>query len=247
MSEITKIKHVYGNVLRIAIPLTLRNIDVVDGEVVTSDTDFIPSSNYPVTVTFRCHGRVKRFVAEMQGNVARVYDNGTLPVGDWSITIKCRDDEGRPYRFKRRSTVTVYECTVDAGIKQPIDFDSKVWYLDAAIYLDIGGGSSSETDPVFMASPAAGIAQGDINNWNSKTSNTGTITGITMNGVILGTSGNINLGTVITQHQDITGKQDVLVSGTNIKTINGQSVLGSGDIDTLDASVDEDIETLILS
>jgi hypothetical protein len=34
----------------------------------------------------------------------------------------------------------------------------------------------------------------------------------------------------LTEHQDISGKQDTLVSGTNIKTINGESVLGSGDI-----------------
>ena len=34
----------------------------------------------------------------------------------------------------------------------------------------------------------------------------------------------------LTQHQDISGKQDTLVSGTNIKTINGSSVLGSGDL-----------------
>lgn len=40
----------------------------------------------------------------------------------------------------------------------------------------------------------------------------------------------MDLGTVITAHQDISGKQDTLVSGTNIKTINGESVLGSGDI-----------------
>lgn len=84
-------------------------------------------------------------------------------------------------------------------------------------------------------------------NDSSFTSNIGTITGITMNGIILGTSGDINLGQVLTQHQDLSGKQDVLVSGTNIKSVNGQSVLGSGDIDTLDAAVDEDTETLILS
>ncbi|MBO5886593.1 MAG: hypothetical protein J6Q60_01050 [Bacteroidaceae bacterium] len=36
--------------------------------------------------------------------------------------------------------------------------------------------------------------------------------------------------TALTEHQDISGKQDVLVSGTNIKTINGTSLLGSGDI-----------------
>ena len=34
----------------------------------------------------------------------------------------------------------------------------------------------------------------------------------------------------LTSHQDISGKQDTLVSGTNIKTINGTSILGSGNI-----------------
>ncbi len=34
----------------------------------------------------------------------------------------------------------------------------------------------------------------------------------------------------LTEHQDLSGKQDVLVSGTNIKTINGNSLLGSGNI-----------------
>lgn len=147
------------------------------------------------------------------------------------------------------------------------------------------------------------------------TTNVGTITGITMNGVSKGTSGNVDLGTVITEHQslagyaqtadlatvatsgsytdlsdkptlfsgdyndltnkpsipaaqvnsdwnesdttskayiqnkptlatvatsgsyadlsnkpDLTTKQDTLVSGTNIKTINNQSILGSGNI-----------------
>lgn len=59
---------------------------------------------------------------------------------------------------------------------------------------------------------------------------TGTITGIKMNGTSKGTSGVVDLGTVITAHQDISGKQDELVSGTNIKTVNGKSLLGSGNI-----------------
>ena len=36
----------------------------------------------------------------------------------------------------------------------------------------------------------------------------------------------------LTSHQDISGKQDKLVSGTNIKTVNGASLLGSGNIST---------------
>ena len=52
-----------------------------------------------------------------------------------------------------------------------------------------------------------------------------------MNGVSKGTSGVVDLGTVITSHQNISGKQDKLISGTNIKTINNQSLLGSGNIE----------------
>lgn len=35
---------------------------------------------------------------------------------------------------------------------------------------------------------------------------------------------------VLTSHQNISGKQDTLVSGTNIKTVNSNSLLGSGNI-----------------
>lgn len=62
------------------------------------------------------------------------------------------------------------------------------------------------------------------------TKNQGTVTGVKMNGVSKGSSGVVDLGTVITSHQDISGKQDKLVSGTNIKTINGESILGSGNL-----------------
>lgn len=59
----------------------------------------------------------------------------------------------------------------------------------------------------------------------------GTVTGVKMNGTTKNPSnGVVDLGTVITAHQDISGKQDKLVSGSNIKTINGQSLLGEGDI-----------------
>ena len=58
----------------------------------------------------------------------------------------------------------------------------------------------------------------------------GTVTGIKMNGASKGTSGVVDLGTVITAHQDISGKQDKLTSGSNIKTINNTSILGSGNI-----------------
>lgn len=63
---------------------------------------------------------------------------------------------------------------------------------NVSAFTNDAGYLTSETDPIFAASVAAGITQSNINNWNSK--------------------------------------QDALVSGTNIKTINNQSLLGSGNI-----------------
>ena len=51
------------------------------------------------------------------------------------------------------------------------------------------------------------VTETTVNGWGF-TKNTGTITGITMNGSSKGTSGVVNLGTVITAHQDISGKAD---------------------------------------
>ena len=46
-----------------------------------------------------------------------------------------------------------------------------------------------------------------------------------------GANGKVKLDTLKAAVQpDLSGKQDTLVSGTNIKTVNGQSVLGSGDL-----------------
>lgn len=73
------------------------------------------------------------------------------------------------------------------------------------------------------------VTESTVSGWGF-TKNTGTITGIKMNGASKGTSGVVDLGTVITSHQDISGKQDKLVSGTSIKTVNGTSLLGSGNI-----------------
>ena len=51
---------------------------------------------------------------------------------------------------------------------------ANTWTLDTNTYLT----SYTETDPVFKASAAYGISSTDISNWNSKTSNTGTVTSV---------------------------------------------------------------------
>ena len=54
----------------------------------------------------------------------------------------------------------------------------------------------------------------ELTNDSGFTTNVGTITGITMNGASKGTSGVVDLGTVITAHQDISGKLDASLKGS---------------------------------
>lgn len=62
-----------------------------------------------------------------------------------------------------------------------------------------------EHDPIFTASPAYGITSSDITNWNGKTSNVGTVTGVKMNNTTNNpTDGVVDLGTVVTTETDPT-------------------------------------------
>lgn len=117
----------------------------------------------------------------------------------------------------------------------------------------------TETDPIFTASPAHNITDKDITNWNNKSNFSGSYNDLTDKPVIPTVPTNVGAFTNdvgylteetdptvpshvknITQN-DITAwneKQNALVSGTNIKTINNQSVLGEGNLD-IDVSVEE--------
>lgn len=97
--------------------------------------------------------------------------------------------------------------------------------------------SLGKADTALQSEQYKGTVTGIKVNDSTKTPSSGTVdignvvTGVKINGSTKSpSSGTVDLGTVITAHQDISGKQDKLVSGTNIKNINGQSLLGSGNI-----------------
>lgn len=71
------------------------------------------------------------------------------------------------------------------------------------------------------------ISRINVNGTNYSVGNDGTITGITMNGVSKGTNGVVDLGTVITEHQDISGKQDTIsdLSAIRSNATNGNIAL----------------------
>ena len=134
-----KIRHVYGNVLRIAVPLTKRTVEVVDGVVSVTDTDFTPSTDYPISIIFDKGAAKAKYIATLRGDhIAYIEDKGTLEVGTYSITVLCKDSDGNPYRFKERAVLQVVDATADAGIEKGIEYDAEEYYLDNAVFFASG-------------------------------------------------------------------------------------------------------------
>lgn len=133
----------------------------------------------------------------------------------------------------------------------------------------VGNYLTEETDPT-VPSYVKNITQANITSWNNKsdfsgnyndltnkptipsevtettvsnwgfTKNIGTITGITMNGASKGTSGVVDLGTVITSHQDISGKANkisVVQSSASTIEINSNTFYKFGEVTSLNITL----------
>lgn len=109
---------------------------------------------------------------------------------------------------------------------------------DAADLADVAfSGSYNDLDDTPTI-PAA-VTETTVSNWGF-TKNTGTVTGVKMNGTTKGTSGLVDLGTVLTEHQDISGKADIsALAGytptSGFATVNGASITGGGNVQILAA------------
>lgn len=107
------IRHVFGNVLRLSIPLTHRVVNIVDGAVEEKDSDFIPNPDFPVRVILKGPKEIV-FEGDMDENTVSIVDRGELPIGTYSITILCRDMNEDPMRFKANLILRVVDCTAEA-------------------------------------------------------------------------------------------------------------------------------------
>ena len=77
--------------------------------------------------------------------------------------------------------------------------------------------SLGKADTALQSIPSEYITETELTA-KGYTTNIGTITGIKMNGASKGTSGVVDLGTVITAHQDISGKLDKTVAASTYAT-----------------------------
>ena len=131
-----------------------------------------------------------------------------------------------------------------------MSFNSKYTGQQVEALLDIvsqGGGTGGEGGEVQKTTETEIIAMGF-------TKNQGTITEVKMNGVSKGTSGVVDLGTVITEHQDISGKVDK-VAGKQLSTedfttalkqkLEGLSNYNDAEIEAAVSSLQTQLNTLV--
>ena len=110
MADSVNIKHVFGNPLQIAIPLTQRIRTLVDGQEIERTEDFFPSGD--VKVVLWSNIRTYEYIATMDGNVAIITDDkGEVSSGLYGVTITCLDQEGKPRRFARADAIRKWNVT----------------------------------------------------------------------------------------------------------------------------------------
>lgn len=133
------------------------------------------------------------------------------------VIIKCETAKNTAYTTAFEGITVTKNAEISQILsyvnpKATVDGTSKTFYFaDLPVYQDPYGDEIAVIDDIPTK-------VSELTNDSGFTTNTGTITGITMNGVSKGTSGNVNLGTVLTEHQSLAGKQDVISDLTTIRS-----------------------------
>ena len=140
------------------------------------------------------------------GTVTKVSTGAGLTGGDitTSGTIKCKLNSETSLGTIG-STSKLYAVGVDANGKLCVNVpwtDNNTTYGDATTSASGLMTAAMVTKLNGIATGATAVTTSTVSGWGY-TKNAGTITGITMNGVSKGTSGVVDLGTVLTAHQDL--------------------------------------------
>lgn len=143
----TQIKHVYGNVLRIAIPLQQTTRTLVNGQETEVTSDFYPNPNFPTKVVLRGSGTIRyEYTATVVGNVATIEDKGDIRIGTYQVEVLCNDENGEPVRYMVRQIIKIVDATIDAGIEAGIEFNVETYTLDGTVFFYANGDKGDKGD-----------------------------------------------------------------------------------------------------
>lgn len=137
-----KIRHVYGNVLKLDIPLTIKIRTIEDGTPSEREEPFYPDATQGCIVELaNDYNRKIEYKATINENIAHIEDVGKISIGQYKVTVKCYGTDGKPYRYMVRDIVEICDATADAGIEAGIEFNAETYTLEGAVFISYGGGS----------------------------------------------------------------------------------------------------------
>lgn len=151
------IKHVQGNHIELRFPLDERTVSVNDGSVVSSNTDLYPEGNVAVRFSKGYGSYNFDLPATIEGNVVVMTDDGTIPVGTWSVSIVGSSENG-PFRYKRNVVLEVVDTTDEGGDYSNDEADVLAYYpvvngrssavvvTEDEVRLQIGGHIATDDD-----------------------------------------------------------------------------------------------------
>ena len=143
----TKIRHVYGNVMKVAIPLTVRIRTLSDGKETESESDFFPNPDYPVKVVLVGIGFIRyEYDAQLDGNIATIKTNADIRLGTYHVEVLAHDENAEPVRFKAKSVIEIVDATSDAGIEAGVEFNAETYTLDGAVFFYAKGDKGDKGD-----------------------------------------------------------------------------------------------------
>lgn len=130
-----RIKHVYGNTLKVAIPLTMKIRELIDGHEVEREEDFYPNPSFPVIIDLKKGGCLhSKYEATVVGNVATFVDYGKIPIGLYNVEVICRDENEEQCRYKVSAVIEIVDNTIDADIEEGVEFNSETYTLEGTVY-----------------------------------------------------------------------------------------------------------------
>lgn len=246
------IKIVQGNYFAIAQPLS----KIVWSNGSKIEQPLIPKPDDQITVNLV--GSTRRYdmrKVSIDYNIVHYECNETLELGTYAIELRLIQSDGKKYRSYQKNKISIVASNEEAGIKSGDEFDVDSYEISSAVLLYAKGdkgdtgdrGPKGDRGPVGLRGPmgfkgedgqdgfdglsAYQIAQqhgfiGTEQEWLDSLKGDKGEAGVTDYNQLENTP---DLSQFATQ-SDLADKQDKLISGTNIKTINNQSILGDGNI-----------------